>query len=147
MLHHDLADRLGRNLGFPATFKLAHDGRHHLLDTLRIDRPLAQGDLDRAHQLITIERYPPAVALDHSEFAQLHPLKGGEAEIAGDANPPPPDHGGIFRRTRVLHLRIETVAAGTSHPANTLLINWETVGERPHPFLDRGFHQRRFAVL
>src|SRR5256886_17527367 len=122
-------DRRGRNRGSPAAFKLAHDGRDHLLDSLRIDRALAQGDLHRAHQLVTIERYPAAVALDHREFAQQHPLKGGEAEIAGDANPPPSDHCGILAWTRVLYLRIETVAAGTSHPANTLLIDWETVGE------------------
>src|SRR5256886_4863261 len=147
VLHRDLPDRRERILGSPAAFKLAHDGRDHLLDSLRIDRALAQGDLHRAHQFVAIERYPAAVALDHRELAQLHPLKGGEAEIAGDANPPPPDHCGILGWTRVLYPRIETVAAGTSHPANTLLIDWETVGERPHPFLDRGFHQRRLAVL
>src|SRR6266436_8716879 len=85
------------------------------------------------HQLVAVERHPAPIALDHRKFAQLHPLEGGEAEIAGDANPPPPDHRGILGRARVLHLRIETIAAGTSHPANTLLIDWETVGERPHP--------------
>src|SRR5665647_3828457 len=123
MLHHDLADRLGRNLGFAAAFELAYDGGDHLLDPLRIDRALAQADLQRAHQLVAVERHPAAVALDHGEFAQLHPLEGGEAEIAGDANPPPPDHGGILGRTRVLYLGIETVAAGATHPAKTLLQN------------------------
>src|SRR5258706_3239265 len=142
MLHHDLADRLGRNFGFAAAFKLAHDGRNHLIDPLRTDRPLAQGDLHRAHQLVAIERHPAAVALDHREFAQLHAFESGEAEIAGDANPPPPDHGGILGWTRVLHLRIETVPAGTSHPGKALLVDWETVGYRPHPILDRGFHHR-----
>ena len=48
----------------------------------------------------------------------------------------------------VLHLRIETVAAGTAHPAcRPLLIDREAVGQRLDPFLDRGFHQRRLAVL
>src|SRR5882762_3705235 len=88
MLHHDLADGFRRNLRLAAAFKLAHDRRHHLLDPLRIDRALAQGYLQRAHQLVAVERHPAAVTLDHREFAQLHPLEGGEAEVAGDADPP-----------------------------------------------------------
>src|SRR6202043_178990 len=103
MLHHDLADRLRRNLRLPAALKLTHDGGNHLLDPLRIYRALAQGYLQRAHQLVAIERHPAAVALDDRELAQLHPLEGGETEIAGDAHPPPADHGRIFGRTRVLH--------------------------------------------
>ena len=100
MLHHDLADRLRGNFGLAAAFELAHDRGNHLLDPFRIDRPLAQGDLQRAHQLVAVERHPAAVALDHGQFAQLHPLEGREAEIAGDAHPPPPDHGRILGRTR-----------------------------------------------
>src|SRR4051795_2404939 len=50
-------------------------------------RALAQGDLRRAHQLVAIKRYAAAVALDHGELAQLHPLEGREAEIAGHAHP------------------------------------------------------------
>src|SRR3954463_4785892 len=116
MLHHDLADRLRGYFRLAAAFELAHDRGNHLLDPLRIDRPLAQTDLQRADQLVAVERHAAAVALDHGEFAQLHPLEGGEAEIAGDADPPPPDHGGILGGARILHLRIETVAAGTAHP-------------------------------
>ena len=109
---------------------------------------MRKDDLQRAHQLVAVERHPAAVALDDGEFAQLHPLEGGEAEIAGDADPPPPDHGGILGRTRVLHLRIETVAAWATHLdlTQTLLINREAIGERLDPFLDRGFDQRRLAV-
>src|ERR1700710_1870568 len=115
MSHHDLAYQLRGNLRLAAAFKLAHDRRHHLLDPLGIDRPLAQGDLQRAHQLVAVERHPAAVALDHREFTQLHPLEGGEAEIAGHADPPPPDHRGILGGARVLYLRIETVAAWATH--------------------------------
>src|ERR1700712_1019861 len=120
MLHHDLADRLRGNLRLAAAFKLAHDRRDQLLDPLLIDRALAQADLYRAHQLVAVERHPAAVALDHRQLAQLHALEGGEAEIAGDADPPPPDHGGFLGWTRGLHLRIEAVAAGASHPAKIL---------------------------
>src|SRR6202000_2386547 len=118
-------DRFRRNLRLAAALELAHDRRDHLLDPLGIDRALAQTDLQRADQLVAVERHPAAVALDHGEFAQLHALEGGEAEVAGDAHPPPPDHGRILGRTRVLHLRIETVAAGTAHPTEPLLINRE----------------------
>src|SRR5207344_1586786 len=112
MLHHDLANRLGGNLGLSAAFELAHDSGDHLLDPLRIDRAFAQGDLERAHELVAVERHPAAIALDDRELAKLHPLESGETEIAVDPYPPPPDHGRILGRTRVLHLRIETVAAG-----------------------------------
>src|SRR6185369_9898167 len=91
MLHHDLADRLRGNLRLAAAFEFAHDRGDHFFDSLGIDRAFAQGDLQRAHQLVTVERHAPAVALDHGQFAQLHPLEGGEAEIAGYADPPPPD--------------------------------------------------------
>src|SRR5438477_427615 len=114
---------------------------------LRFDRPLAQGDLHRAHQLVAIERHPAAVALDHRELAQLHPLERGEAEIAGDTYPPPPDNRGILGRTGVLYLGIETVAAWAAHAATPSLIDWKTIGERPDPFLDRSFDHRRRAVF
>jgi hypothetical protein len=61
-----------------------------------------------------------SLSLDHRELAQLHALEGGEAEIAGDAHPPPPDHGGILGWTGVLHLRIQTVATRTPHPTAPL---------------------------
>src|SRR5580698_9171091 len=117
MLHHDLADHLGGHFRLAAAFEFAHDGGHHLLDPFRIDRALAQTDLKRAHHLVAVERHPAAVAFYHRELPQLHALEGGKAEIAGDADPPPPDHGGILGRTGVLHLGIETVATGATHPA------------------------------
>ena len=64
-------------------FQFAHDLRDHLVDPLRLDRALAQRDLHRAQQLVAVERHAPAVALDDDQFAQLHPLESGEAEIAG----------------------------------------------------------------
>src|SRR5215475_8095435 len=57
MLHHDLTDRLRGNLRLAAALELAHDGGYHLLDPLRIDGALAQGDLHRAHQLVAVERH------------------------------------------------------------------------------------------
>src|SRR6185437_4742103 len=40
MLHHDLADRLRRNLALALAFQLAHDLGDHLLDALRLNGPL-----------------------------------------------------------------------------------------------------------
>src|SRR3954471_14961944 len=122
MLHHDLAYRFRGDLGLAAAFQFAHDRRDHFLHPLRLDRALAQRDLQRADQLVAIERHAAAVALDYGELAQLHPLKGGEAEIAGHAYPAPPDHRGILGRTRVLYLGIETVAAWAPHGSTHLVI-------------------------
>ena len=115
MLHHRLADGLGRHFAFAQTFQLADDLRHHLLDPLRLDRALAQRNRQRAHQLVAIERHAPAVALDHHKLAQLHALEGGEAEIAGQADAAAADRGRILGRPRVLHLGIEGAAARTAH--------------------------------
>ena len=150
MLHHHLADGLGRDLALAEAFELAHDLGDHLLDPLRIDIALAQRDLDRAHQLVAVERHAAAVALDHREFAQLHALEGGEAEIAGQADAAAADRGGILGRPRVLHLGIEAAAARTAHGlspvpdlrAIRLLIDRKT-REQPLDLLaHRGFDQR-----
>src|SRR5207237_6295739 len=103
--------------------------------------------LNRAHQVVAVQRESAAVAVDHRELAQLHPLERGEAEIAGDTYPPPPDNRGILGRTGVLYLGIETVAAWAAHAATPSLIDWKTIGERPHPLLDRRFDHLRRAVF
>src|SRR5262249_44119368 len=114
-LHHHLADGLGGDLALALAFELAHDLRHGLIDALGLDRALAQRDLHRAQELVAVEGNAPAVALDHRELTQLHPLEGREAEIAGKANAATADDGRVFRRTRVLHLRIEAGAVRTAH--------------------------------
>src|SRR5215475_7967057 len=98
MGHHRLTYGLGRNLVLAQAFELAHDLRHGLLDPFRIDIALAQRDLDRARELVAIERHPPAVALYHRELAQLHALKGGEAKSASETEPAPTDRGRILGR-------------------------------------------------
>src|SRR6185312_13253536 len=93
------------------------------------DRPLAQGDLQRAHQLVAVERHAAAVALDHREFAQLHALERRKAEVAGNADAPAADHRGILGRTGVLYLRIEAVAAWAAHP--------RSLTDKCHSLVDR----------
>src|SRR5580692_7981095 len=106
----------------------------------RIDRAFAAGDLHRAQQFIAIERHAPAVALDDDQFAQLHPLEGGEAEIAGQADAAAADDGGIFRRPRILHLGIEASATRTTHPLP--LVNREPADQSLHLLAHARFRQR-----
>src|SRR5215813_3751778 len=87
MRHHRLTDRFGGDLAFADALKLAHDLRHHLINLLRIDRPFAQRDLHRPQELVAVERHAPAIALDHNQFAQLHPLESRETEIAAQTDP------------------------------------------------------------
>src|SRR5262249_59606124 len=99
--------------------ELAHDLRNGLLDAVGIDVALAQRDLDRSRELVAVERHAAPVALDDGQLAQLHPLEGGKAEIAGEAKPPPANRSRVLGRPRVLDLRIEASATRTAHRAPT----------------------------
>ena len=81
----EIADGLRGNIGCTGAFELADDRRNHPLDPVGIDRPLAQRDLDRTHQLVAIEGHPPPRSLDDLQLAQLRPLEGGEAAAAPDS--------------------------------------------------------------
>src|SRR5947207_2954506 len=80
--HDQFADVLARNLGVARTFELTHQGIDDALDAFGLDRPLAQRDVDRAGQLVAIERFALPVLLDDCQLAQLHPLKRREARCA-----------------------------------------------------------------
>src|SRR5713101_3243245 len=114
-LHHHLANGLGGDFALALALELAHDLGHGLIDALRLDRTLAQRDLHRAQELVTVKRHAAAVALDDDELAQLYPLECREAEIAGEADATAADDGAILRRPRVLHLRVEAAAIRTAH--------------------------------
>src|SRR5262249_61621924 len=108
-------DRFGGDVAFADALELADDLRHHLINALRIDRPFAQRDLHRPQELVAVERYAPAIALDHNQFAQLHPLESRETEIAAQTDPATADDGRILGRPRILQLGI---AASTTRPAH-----------------------------
>src|SRR5262245_54535381 len=114
-LHDKIADGLRRDIGFAGAFELADDRRHHPLDPVGIDRPLAQGDLDGAHQLVAIKGNPPSRSLDDLELAKLHPLEGGEAATAFRTVPTPANGRAVLGGTAVLHLGVRVVAIGTAH--------------------------------
>ena len=80
-----------------------------------LDRPLAERHLDRAPELVAVERDAAAGALEHGELAQLHALEGGEAFAAFSAITASPDRGVIFRGPRVLDLCVDFAAMGTPH--------------------------------
>src|SRR5690606_35910249 len=86
-----------------------------LLDLLGLHRPLAQGDAQRALQLVTIERRAPPVALEDDQLAQLNPLEGGEAPAALRAGAPAPDGRAVVGRAAVLHLGVRISAEGALH--------------------------------
>ena len=81
-----LADLVGGHLDFAQAFELADDARDHALDALGLDGALAQRGIDRAGELVAIERHLAADLLDHGQLAQLHALEGGEAAAAGVAD-------------------------------------------------------------
>src|SRR5690606_3031971 len=93
----------------------ADDAVDDPLDALGIDRPLAAGDADRAHELVAIEGLALAAALVHGQLSQLDPLEGRESRSAIGALPPPPDRRVVLGRSRVLHLSIVMTAKRTPH--------------------------------
>src|SRR5205814_10372304 len=84
-------------------------------DAIGLDRPLAQRDINRAGQLVAVERFALRVLLDYGELAQLDPLEGREAGAATDAEAPAPDRAAILGRPRILHLGIIGAAKRTAH--------------------------------
>src|SRR5262249_22588327 len=132
MRHHRLTDRFGGDLAFADALKLAHDLRHHLINLLRIDRPFAQRDLHRPQELVAVERHAPAIALDHNQFAQLHPLECCETEIATQTDPAAADDGRILGRPRILHLGIEACTTRAPHPLS--LVDRESADQTFHLF-------------
>src|SRR5262249_57982444 len=118
MRYHRLADGFRRHFALADAFKLAHDLRDHLVDTLGIDRPFTQRDLHRTQELVAIERHAPPIALDHNQLAQLHALECGEAEIAAQANAAAANDRRILGRPRILDLGIEARTARTAHTSS-----------------------------
>jgi hypothetical protein len=80
----------------PETFQLAHDPGDGALDAIRIDRPLAQRDLEGAQKLVAVERHLAAALLDHVEIAELDALEGGEAAAAIRADAAAANGGAVF---------------------------------------------------
>src|SRR5262249_51464762 len=106
--------RLGGDFALALALELAHDLGHGLIDALRLDRTLAQRDLDRAQQLVSVERHAAAVALDDHKLAQLHALECGKAEIAAQTHPAARDEGALLGRPRVFDLRTGAPAIRTT---------------------------------
>src|SRR5260370_29144725 len=121
-LHYLLADLLAADLGLARTFELAHQRIDHALDPLRLDRPLAQRDIDRASQLLPVERFALVVLFQHGQLAQLHPLEGREARRAIAAEPAPPDGAAIVGRPRILDLGVIRTAERTPHRLLRLVV-------------------------
>src|SRR5438270_10209962 len=114
-LHDKAADHIAGNVGLARTLQLPHQRVDDALDPIRLDRPLAQGDVDRAGELVAVERLALSVLLDDRQFAQLHAFEGREAGRAIRAEAPAPDRAAIIGRPRILDLRIVGSAKRTAH--------------------------------
>src|SRR5271165_5128376 len=78
-LHDQPANRFARDVGLARTLQLAHQRVDDALDAFGLDRTLAQSDVDRAGELVAVERLALPMFLDDRQFAQLHPFEGGKA--------------------------------------------------------------------
>src|SRR4051812_35615875 len=123
-LHHQAADSLGGNVAVAARLELAHNAVDHALDALRLDRALADGELDRPRQLITVEWLATAALLDHRQVAQLHALERGEPSAAYRADAAAANGGVVLRRTRILYLGVGVAAERTAHGCGRVRRYW-----------------------
>src|SRR6185437_4665593 len=96
--HDQLADHVARNIGLTRAFELADDRVDHALDTLRLDRPLAQRDADRARELVAVAGLALRALLEDGELAELDALESGEARRAIGTEPTAPDGGAVVGR-------------------------------------------------
>jgi hypothetical protein len=95
--------------------KLTHYRVDDTFDAVAIERPLAQSDVDRAGELVAIERLTPAVLLDYRQLAQPDAFEGGEPRAAVRTSPAAANHAAIVARPRVLDLAVIRAAERTSH--------------------------------
>src|SRR5690606_18847572 len=114
-LHDEVADRRGRDFGLAQALQLTDDPADQLLDLLGLHRALAEGDAERALELVPVERGATAVALEDDQFAQLDPLEGGETPAALRTGPAAADGGAVVGRAAVLHLGVRISAEGAFH--------------------------------
>uniref|UniRef100_A0A0N4ZIZ9 PE-PGRS family protein n=1 Tax=Parastrongyloides trichosuri TaxID=131310 RepID=A0A0N4ZIZ9_PARTI len=127
-----LADDAGRDLGLAQAFQLAHDAADQQLDLIGLDRAFAQGDAQRAFQLVAVEGGAAAVPFQDDQFAQLHPLEGGEAPVALRAGPTAADGRAVVRRAAVLDLGVGVSTEGALHPVGPLAVDREACGQLAH---------------
>src|SRR5262249_26440988 len=63
-LHHQFTDHIARDLGLARAFELAYQRIDDALDPVGLVRSLAQRDIDRAGELVAVERLALTVLLD-----------------------------------------------------------------------------------
>src|SRR6516162_1727681 len=114
-LHDEASDHVTRDIDLARTLQLPHQRVDDALDSLGLERPLAQGDVDRSGELVSVEGFAVPIFLDHGQLAQLHPLESREAGAAIWAEPPASDRAAIVCRTRILYLGVIGPAKRTTH--------------------------------
>src|SRR3546814_9777103 len=102
--HHHGGDLRRRHVVCDRGFELALDAGDEPLDARAVDRALAAGDLDAAHQFLAVEGLARPTGLEHRDLAQLDAFEGGEARAAILALAAAADRRAVLGRTAVLHL-------------------------------------------
>src|SRR5271169_2182017 len=114
-LHDEASDHVARDIGLARTLQLPHQRVDNAFHSLRLERALAQRNVDRSGQLVSVEGFAVPIFLDHGQLAQLHPLESREAGAAIWAEPPASDRTAIVCRTRILYLGVIGSAKRTAH--------------------------------
>src|SRR5690606_14799785 len=94
--HGEFADARRGGLILAAGLELALDAGDQPLEPHRIDGALAAGDLDRAGELVAVERFARSAGFHHGDLAQLDALEGGKARRAAFALAAAADGGAIL---------------------------------------------------
>src|SRR5690606_40798375 len=89
--------------------------RHHAVDLVGADRPLAQRQRQAGAQLGGVVVAAAAVALDYRGHRQFDALVGGETLVTGQAAAAPADGVALFGHPAVYHLRVGVAAEWASH--------------------------------
>src|SRR5207247_1310808 len=93
----------------------ALDLMHDALQRIRAHRPFLAGKLETAQDLPPIERFPPAVLLNHLQAQLFDLFVSGEPPFASQAPASPLDRFAVTDRARVEDVVFQKAAVGAFH--------------------------------
>src|SRR5919202_529881 len=120
LLHDQLADFTGRDLGCAATKERGLDFVHQRLDCPGRDGPAMTRRGHATQKFVAAVFLAAPILLDHHQPHPLHTLVGRVALVAAQAFAPPPRGLTVLRVTRVEHFRIGVSRAPCEAAMRTL---------------------------